>query len=74
MPKRISPKFCARGRSQIQKLSYVVPNPSAKLGLREPWPECQEIDRRLKQNITSLIKVSTLLAFIAIIIKKYVFG
>ena len=41
MPKRISPKFCARGRSQIQKLSYVVPNPSAKLGLNEPWPECQ---------------------------------
>ena len=41
MPIRISPKFCARGRSQIQKLSYVVPNPSAKLGLNEPWPECQ---------------------------------
>ena len=41
MPKRISPKFCARRRSQIQKLSYVVPNPSAKLGLNEPWPECQ---------------------------------
>ena len=41
MPKRISPKFCARRWSQIPKLSYVVPNPSAKLGLNEPWPECQ---------------------------------
>ena len=41
MPKRISPKFCARRWSQIQKLSYVVPNPSAKLRLNEPWPECQ---------------------------------
>ena len=41
MPIRISPKFCARRWSQIQKLSYVVPNPSAKLGLNEPWPECQ---------------------------------
>ena len=41
MPIRISPKFCARRWSQIQKLSYEVPNPSAKLGLNEPWPECQ---------------------------------
>ena len=41
MPIRISPKFCARGRFQILNLFYVVPNPSAKLGLNEPWPECQ---------------------------------
>ena len=55
------PKFCDRRWSQIQKLSCQNPKNPQKLGIIEPWPECQEIDRRLKQNTTFLIKVSTLL-------------
>ena len=35
------PTFCARRRSQIQKLSYQnLINPQT-LGIIEPWPECQ---------------------------------
>ena len=37
----IVPKFCARRWSQIQKLSYQNPIHRAKLGIIEPWPECQ---------------------------------
>ena len=43
------------------KLSYQIPINPQKLGIIEPWPECQEIDRRLKQNTTVQTKVSTLL-------------
>ena len=37
----IVPKFCARRWSQIQKLSYQNPIHRVKLGIIEPWPECQ---------------------------------
>ena len=37
----IVPKFCARRWSQIQKLSYQNMIRRVKLGLNEPWPECQ---------------------------------
>ena len=35
------PKFCARRWSRIQKLSYQNPIYRLKLGINEPWPECQ---------------------------------
>ena len=35
------PKFCARRWSQIPKLSYHNPIYRLKLGINEPWPECQ---------------------------------
>ena len=35
------PKFCARRWSQIQELSYQNLKIPQKLGIIEPWPECQ---------------------------------
>ena len=35
------PKFCARRWSQVPKLSYQNPVYRLKLGINEPWPECQ---------------------------------
>ncbi len=45
------PKFCARRWSQILELSYQNSKNIVKLGINEPWPECQpELFQNLFQN------------------------